>query len=206
MKLVVGLGNPGPRYADTRHNVGARVVERFGADHHLPCAETRFSGRFGIGRMGPLDVALLLPSTAMNRSGEAVCAALGQLPVTEPSRDLLLVYDELDLPVGRLRVRPTGGAGGHRGMADVIRCIERRDFPRMRFGIGRPPEDVDPVEYVLAPFPTTDREFVEERVAAGAQAIEVVLLEGVVAAMNRFNREPDTDCGSDELELGKGLE
>ena len=206
MKLVVGLGNPGPRYADTRHNVGARVVERFGVDHHLPCEETRFSGRFGMGRMGPLDVALLLPSTTMNRSGEAVCAALGQLPVTEPSRDLLLVYDELDLPVGRLRVRPTGGAGGHRGMADVIRCIERRDFPRMRFGIGRPPEDVDPVEYVLAPFPTTDREFVEERVAAGAQAIEVVLLEGVVAAMNRFNREPDTDCGSDELELGKGLE
>ena len=91
-------------------------------------------------------------------------------------------------------------------MADVIRCIERRDFPRMRFGIGRPPEDVDPVEYVLAPFPPTDREFVEERVAAGAHAIEVVLLEGVVAAMNRFNREPDSDCGSDEVEMGKSLE
>ena len=152
MKLVVGLGNPGARYADTRHNVGFAVVERVAARAGVGLSGERFSGRFGLGRVAGQDVGLLLPMTFMNRSGEALAAALEAFSQLDPAADLLVVFDDLDLPFGRLRMRRFGGAGGHRGMEDLIRALGHGEFPRLRFGVGRPPAGLDPVDWVLSPF------------------------------------------------------
>ena len=123
MKLVVGLGNPGPSYAGTRHNVGFRVVERFARSAGIELRELRFRGRFGRGRWRDSEVAVLEPQTTMNRSGDAVAAALAALPPLDPGNDVLVVFDDLDLPFGRLRLRPSGGAGGHRGLRRIVAVV-----------------------------------------------------------------------------------
>jgi len=197
VKLVVGLGNPAPGYAGTRHNVGFRVVERFAARRSIGLDEERFDGRFGVGSIPreareSVEVAVLEPLTWMNRSGTAVAQALRALPVEEPS-DLLVVFDDVDLPLGRLRLRPQGGSGGHRGLADVIESLGRSDFARLRFGVGRPEGLVDTADWVLAPFSAEEDDWVRRRVEAAAEAIEASLLEGVVPAMNRFNIDPGDD-------------
>jgi PTH1 family peptidyl-tRNA hydrolase len=129
VKLVVGLGNPGPRYADTRHNVGVRVIERFARDHAIALDAHRYASRFGSGEVAHGDarlaVALLAPETFMNRSGEAVVQAASALEIVDVASDLVVVFDDVDLPFGRLRLRPSGGAGGHRGLADVIERLAR---------------------------------------------------------------------------------
>lgn len=187
---MVGLGNPGPRYVATRHNIGFRVLECFGQRHRISLLGRRFFGRYGSGRVGNLEVGLLAPQTFMNRSGQAVAAALRALPELDPAADLLVIYDDLDLPLGRIRLRRSGGVGGHRGMADIVDALTTRDFARLRFGIGRPIPDRDVVEYVLSPFHAEEEESLRERVATAARAVETALLEGMEAAMDRFNREP----------------
>ncbi len=188
MKLVVGLGNPGSEYGETRHNVGFRIVERVGARHGIALGRDRkLRALFGTGRIDAVEVGLLLPQTWMNLSGRAVVAAVDGLGIGPLSEDLLVAYDDLDLPFGRLRVRPGGGAGGHNGLGDIQDRLRRNDFPRLRFGIGRPPPDEDPVEYVLAPFDAEQAEALDARLDAAADAIEAVLREGVETAMNRFN-------------------
>lgn len=188
MKLVVGLGNPGPEYADTRHNVGFRVLATLARRHGIALArDKRLRGRYGEGDIGGVRTGLLEPWTWMNRSGEAVLAALDRLPIGDLATDLLVVYDDLDLPFGRLRVRPAGGAGGHNGLGDILERLGRRDVPRLRFGIGRPPPGVDPVDYVLGPFADEEAALLETRLALAADAVETFLREGVRAAMDRFN-------------------
>jgi len=196
VKLVVGLGNPGPEYADTRHNVGFRVVERLAERHGIGLRrERRFSGCFGDGIANGVAVGLLEPHTWMNLSGKAVVAAVDGLPIGDLASDLVVVYDDLDLPFGRLRVRPGGGAGGHNGLADIQERLGRNDFPRLRFGIGRPPPGEDPVEYVLAPFGAEQRAALDARIALAAEAIEAILGEGVAIAMNRFNANRSEEAG-----------
>lgn len=195
MKLVVGLGNPGPRYADTRHNVGFRVVERFARSFGIALDEYAYGGRFGRGPIAtpdgpPLDVGLLLPETFMNLSGDAVRAALTALEVDDPASPLV-VFDDVDLPFARLRVRPGGGPGGHRGMSHIIERLEREDFPRLRFGVGRPEGAADTADWVLAPFAPEETRALEAALARAAEALEACLVEGVAPAMNRFNRDPD---------------
>lgn len=195
MKLVVGLGNPGPRYAGTRHNVGFRVVERFAAERRIPIDERRFGGRFGRARVAlgggaPLDLGVLLPESFMNRSGEVVREALALLPVEAAGRDLLVVFDDVDLPLGRLRLRPAGGSGGHLGLADLIACLGREDLPRLRFGVGRPAVPIETSAWVLGRFSPEEEEALAPRIEAAAAAIEAALVLGVEAAMNRVNRDP----------------
>ncbi|MCZ6782637.1 MAG: aminoacyl-tRNA hydrolase [Proteobacteria bacterium] len=193
MKLVVGLGNPGPSYAGTRHNVGFRVVERFARSAGIELRELRFRGRFGRGRWRDSEVAVLEPQTTMNRSGDAVAAALAALPPLDPGNDVLVVFDDLDLPFGRLRLRPSGGAGGHRGLADILAALGHESVARLRFGIGRPPAGRDPVEYVLELFAPHEERQLEERLAAAADAVELALAGGVVPAMGTVNRaEPES--------------
>ena len=199
MKLVVGLGNPGPRYAATRHNVGFRVVERFARAQGIPLEERRFGGRFGRARAAlvggvRLDVGVLEPESFMNRSGEVVREALGLLPVEDVARDLLVVLDDVDLPFGRLRLRPAGGSGGHLGLADVIACLGRDDFARLRFGVGRPAVPMETSSFVLQRFSPEEEERLAPRIEAAAAAIEAALSQGVVAAMNRVNRDPAADA------------
>jgi PTH1 family peptidyl-tRNA hydrolase len=126
----------------------------------------------------------------MNRSGDSVASALAELPVAEPSEDLIVAFDDVDLPFGRLRLRPGGGAGGHRGLAHVIERLGRRDFPRLRFGVGRPPEGTDTVDWVLTPFSDEEERELGAHLERAARALESALREGVSATMNLFNRDP----------------
>lgn len=189
MKLFVGIGNPGPQYANTRHNVGFRILEAFARTHAIEIDAPRFEGRFGRGEVFGHDVGLLEPQTFVNRSGTSLRAALDTFPGLDCTRDLIVVYDELDLPFGRIRLRPRGGPGGHRGVADVIETLQRRDFARLRFGVGRPPEGVAARDYVLQEFSSDERAELPERVATSVRALEAWLRDGVEAAMDAFNRE-----------------
>ena len=202
MKLVVGLGNPGPRYAGTRHNVGWRVVERFAQQHGIALDQRRFGGRFGRAsaavRGGTrLDVGVLLPQSYMNRSGQVVSQAVGLLPIGPLEQDLLVVFDDVDLPFGRLRLRPAGSAGGHRGLSDVIACLGREDFPRLRFGVGRSGVPMETADWVLQRFSSEEESTLGPHIDAAAAAIEAAFVEGVAAAMNLVNRDPAAATGAE---------
>jgi PTH1 family peptidyl-tRNA hydrolase len=197
VKLIVGLGNPGRRYAATRHNVGFRIVERFAETNGLSLTSNRFGGRFGRGRVSGVDVAILEPETYMNLSGGAVEEALNYLPVEDVSSDLLVVSDDTDLPFGQLRIRPGGGAGGHKGLADIIECIGRKDFPRLRFGIGRSPAHLDTADYVLQGFSSEEEKRLAERLDEAVRAVETIVSDELRVAMNRFNRAPEAEASGD---------
>jgi PTH1 family peptidyl-tRNA hydrolase len=190
VKLLVGLGNPGPGYAGTRHNVGFRVLDALASRHGIAIHSESFAGHFGQGVILGTEVGLLKPMTFMNRSGGAVTAALSALPQLEFARDLILVYDDLDLPFGRLRLRARGGAGGHRGVADVIDALASSDFARLRFGIGRPPDAGPTIEHVLEEFSPAEEIQLVARIDMAVQALEACIVDGVGAAMSGFNSEP----------------
>ncbi len=184
-KLIVGLGNPGPRYHHTRHNVGFAVVAELGRRHGVR-AVSRGAAIVGEGTIAGQRVALAEPTTMMNDSGRAVAQLRKRHNVWTPS-DLLIVYDELDLPLGTVRVRSSGSAGGHNGMKSIIQAIGGQDFPRVRVGIGRPPPGQDPVEYVLGRFKPDERPIIDEAISTAADAIESWLENGIEETMNRFN-------------------
>ncbi len=181
MKLVVGLGNPGPAYEGTRHNLGYLAVRQLARELGLP----RFRrARHGLAAQSG-DAILLLPTTFMNSSGLAVAASLrGRIP---KETDLIVVHDDLDLPTGRLRIRLGGSSGGHRGVVSIIEEIGLDRFVRVKIGIGRPPEGVDPVEYVLQRPDEAEADLLREAAGRAAAAARVILGEGVGAAMNLFN-------------------
>jgi PTH1 family peptidyl-tRNA hydrolase len=192
VKLLVGLGNPGRRYAATRHSVGYRVVESFAALHGIALSSRKFSGRFGRGKVAACDVAILEPETFMNLSGASVAEAVRLLPLGDLATDLLVVSDDIDLPFGRLRMRPGGGAGGHKGLRDIIEHLGREDFPRLRFGVGRPPHPgQDTADWVLEAFTLDEEKVLPKRVEDAARAIGTYIEAGVQVAMNRWNREAD---------------
>lgn len=187
MKLVVGLGNPGNCYRETRHNAGFRIVDRLAERTGIALDRKRYEGRYGEGRAAGQELALLLPETRMNGSGEAVAQALRGLGLEQPERDLLIVLDDLDLPLGRLRLRPDGGDGGQRGLRDVIRALASERVPRLRFGVGRPPPGVDPIDWVLQPFHPDEGKVLSDALPRAAEAVLCFLAEGVATAMDRFN-------------------
>jgi peptidyl-tRNA hydrolase, PTH1 family len=201
LKLVVGLGNPGKRYARTRHNVGWRVAERFADDCGLRIDRDAHGGRFGQGslRCGDraLEVGVLEPQDFMNLSGDAVAEALAALPIEDVRSDLLVVFDDVDLPFGRLRLRPGGGAGGHRGLTHVIERLGRNDFPRLRFGVGRPGVPMETADWVLQRFSSEEESKLGLHVDAAAAAIEAAFVDGVAAAMNHVNRDPAAATGDE---------
>jgi PTH1 family peptidyl-tRNA hydrolase len=198
VKLVVGLGNPGPRYAATRHNAGFRIVELWAGLRGIDVDELRLGGRFGRGLLrqegaDPLEVGVLEPLASMNRSGPPVAGAVRELPVEDPAEDLLLVLDDVDLPFGRLRLRPSGSAGGHRGLESVIEALGRSDLPRLRFGVGRPEVEMETADWVLEPFAPDEQARLPRHLEAAAAALDAALREGVRTAMNHVNRAPDSD-------------
>jgi PTH1 family peptidyl-tRNA hydrolase len=191
--LIVGLGNPGADYAAHRHNVGFRVVDALARAQDMTFSRWKGAkARVAEGKIGDRAVMLAKPRTFMNQSGQAV-RRLSQRYRIPPER-ILVVYDDLDLPVGRLRLRAEGGSGGHKGMRSIIESLETQSFPRLRVGIDRPPGNMDAADYVLRPFDEDQAPLVAEVAQRAAATIECWLAEGIVAAMDRFNRPLPEEC------------
>jgi len=190
-RLIVGLGNPGPEYAATRHNVGFRVVDLLAERHRLPGWKRHGNRLETSGTVEGQSVVLLKPLTYMNRSGEALAARGRKEPLE--LREILVCFDDLALPLGRLRLRPSGSDGGHNGMRSLIARLGTGDFPRLRVGIAPVDEDggamqvEDGADFVLAPFRRNERSAIEDAIERAADAIECVLAESLSGAMNRFN-------------------
>jgi len=196
MKLIVGLGNPGREYRDTRHNVGFRVVDEIARRHGLQwgMAPSQVPDAFVVKKFGVQPVLLAKPLTFMNRSGEAV-AALARYYDIVPA-DLLVVVDEIDLPFGRLRARGRGSAGTHNGLRSIVQQLGTTEFPRLRLGIGRGDARRDLADHVLSTFEADERPAVEEFIARAADAVEMFAADDIARVMNAYNPEstaPDTE-------------
>jgi PTH1 family peptidyl-tRNA hydrolase len=186
MKLIVGLGNPGARYAGTRHNAGWQVAEVLASRAGAGPWRIRFDAALVDARLGDQKVVLARPLTFMNESGRAVRALVDFWKV-EPG-DLLVVSDDLALEVGRIRLRPEGSAGGHNGLASIIAHLGHEGFARLRVGIGPAPPPEQQAAFVLSDFAEGERPLIDEAVRRAADAAECWLKEGLQEAMNRFNR------------------
>jgi PTH1 family peptidyl-tRNA hydrolase len=187
MKVVIGLGNPGPEYDATRHNVGWWVVDRLAYDWDF--GPFRRDGKAFVrdGTVGDFEVRLMKPTTYMNRSGLAL-RSVRVLEDFDAAEDLLVVVDDAALDVGRLRFRAEGGAGGHNGLKSISGALQSNDYARLRIGVGRKPEGADLADWVLSPMPEDDEDVVVGLLPELSEAVEAWMGEGVEAAMNRFNR------------------
>ena len=182
--LVVGLGNPGSEYEKTRHNAGFMLMDRFCADCGVTLSQRKFNGEFGTARVKGRTVYLLKPHTFMNLSGQSVvaCMSFYHLPI----ESVIVIHDDLDLPVGDVRAKEGGGAGGHNGLKSIIALTGKQEFGRIRMGIGRP-EHGDVVNYVLGRFPEADLEAFESSLKIGAESLKMFIMDGGQAAMRFCN-------------------
>ena len=191
MKLIVGLGNPGFLYARNRHNIGFMCVSHLAKINNITYDRKQGHARTGIGNIGRYKAVLARPQTYMNASGESVSALLKRLNV-KPS-DLIVIHDDLDLPVGKIRLRLGGSSGGHKGIDSIISRIGTRDFYRIRVGVGRPEGDNTPAKeeavigYVLSDFTPEERKIIDETIPKVSEAIAYLLAAGLNSAMNKYN-------------------
>jgi peptidyl-tRNA hydrolase, PTH1 family len=186
MYLIVGLGNPGESYARTRHNVGFQCVSYLAERHRLRFDEHRSKSILASGMIAGQKVVLAKPQTFMNGSGEAV-GPLARWYKLDPASELLVIYDELDLPAGTIRLKPAGSAGGHNGMKSIIQHLGTQAFPRLRVGIGRPPQGWQVIDYVLGAWSREQAPELPHLYQDVADAVELFIRDGIDAAMNRFN-------------------
>jgi PTH1 family peptidyl-tRNA hydrolase len=184
MKLVVGLGNPGPRYAKNRHNVGYACIDRLVEGFAVASGKVMFKAFVARGQLGAHPVLLARPLTYMNLSGLAVRPLLRWYKLALP--DLLVIYDDLDLPLGRIRVRSRGGSGGHKGMRSIIEALGSQEFARLRIGIGRPSHG-EPQDYVLGNFGTEQFPVIEAALQHAVETVVLFVTEGIDEAMNVAN-------------------
>ncbi len=184
-KLIVGLGNPGREYERTRHNVGFEVADALAERHGIALKHHRGVALVGWGMLDGLRFGVMKPITFMNRSGRAVQDVSKYFDV-DPS-DVLVVFDDLNLPLGTIRLRAGGSAGGHNGVQNVMDVLKTDAFPRLRIGIGSEFARGRQVDYVLSPFSSKDRETVDEALVRAQEAVETFAREGIESAMNRYN-------------------
>ena len=185
MKLIVGLGNPGVEYAQTRHNIGSMVASRLAERAGIALKRKGYQAFFGVGRLADAEVTILLPQTYMNHSGASVAPAYQSLGV-EPG-DLIVIHDEIDLAYGCLRIKVGGGHGGHNGLRSIGSACGETRYIRLRMGVGRPPSGGDVSAYVLSRFNAMERTNLEKYIETAADALEVLIEHGVQEAMNRYN-------------------
>lgn len=185
MYIIAGLGNPTKEYEKTRHNVGFEVIDVLADMLHTTVEEKKFKGCYGRGILGGEKVLLLKPQTFMNLSGESVRAAADFYKV-DPEH-IIIIYDDISLDVGQLRIRKKGSAGGHNGIKNIIAHLGTQEFPRIKVGVGDKPKKMDLADYVLSRFSKEDRVLMEDAFKEAARAVEVMIAGGVDTAMNRFN-------------------
>ncbi|MCY4400011.1 MAG: aminoacyl-tRNA hydrolase [Gemmatimonadetes bacterium] len=186
-KVIVGIGNPGPRYDATRHNVGWWVVDRFAHDHEFGVFERRGKRLEVTGDIGGRNILLIKPRTFVNLSGLAL-TTLWQMDDFDAGRDLLVVTDDTNLEVGRVRLRPGGGTGGHKGLKSIAGVLGTRNYARLRIGVGVPPSGADLSDWVLSEMPEEDEDRVAGLLPELSEAVAVWAEQGVEAAMSQFNR------------------
>ena len=185
MNLIIGLGNPGKAYTNNRHNLGFRCLNYLAKAQGVSLNQRQCRAQFGIGEVAGKEVVLAKPRTFMNLSGRSVGLLMQRFRTT--LSDVLVIHDDLDLPLGKIRLQQGGGSGGHKGIESIITQLGSRDFPRFRVGIGRPQEDEDAAAYVLSDFSPEERVVIDDVIAMVTEAILCYLREGIVAAMNRYN-------------------
>jgi len=191
MKIIIGLGNPGRGYEHNRHNVGFHCINHLGRKHSIQVKKNRCQSQVGSGIIGEEDVLLVKPKTYVNRSGDAVSKLLKEYKAKP--QDIIVICDDLNLPVGKLRIRPSGSAGGHNGLKSIITSIASEEFPRIRIGIGRPlsegelRSDDAVIDHVLGDFPPDERDAVKQAIDRIAEVVECLITEGITSAMNEYN-------------------
>jgi PTH1 family peptidyl-tRNA hydrolase len=183
--LIVGLGNPGPKFRGTRHNLGREAVALLAKRWAVELSDLRSDARYGVAVRDGRRICLAIPVTYMNESGRAAAPLARFFKVAETR--MVVVVDDLDLPLGTIRLRAAGGTGGHRGLASVARSIGTEEFPRLRIGIGRPPPGWDPADYVLTEFEVDERPIAAEAVDRAAHALEAIVETGLEPAMTAYN-------------------
>ncbi len=194
MILIAGLGNPGRKYEKTKHNVGFEVIDRLVDRFSIPSSGISMKGMYGRGTIAGEKAILLKPMTYMNASGESIAAFVRYYRL-DPAKELIVVYDDVDLAPGQLRIRKRGSAGSHRGMKSIVECLGTGDFARVRVGIGPKPEKWDLADYVLAPFSAAARKEVNAACDRAADAVEWIIGGRIDAAMENFNHY---ETGEDE--------
>jgi PTH1 family peptidyl-tRNA hydrolase len=185
MKLIVGLGNPGRKYAGTRHNVGFEVLGELARQHGTSSPREKFQGETVEATVGGERAVLLCPHTYMNKSGECVQPAKDFYKIEDP--DLLVVCDDFNLPLARLRFRSQGSSGGQKGLQDIIRRLGTEDFSRLRIGIGTPPPEWDVADYVLSKFTKEEQPELKAAVTRAAEAVAAWMREGIDHCMTKYN-------------------
>ncbi|MFN9718010.1 MAG: aminoacyl-tRNA hydrolase [Planctomycetota bacterium] len=186
MKLVVGLGNPGSQYKGTRHNIGFEVVAELVRRLIPGRPQSRFHSEVYESFVGGEKVLLIAPQTFMNRSGEAVRQVVKFYQVA--ADDIVVICDDMNLPAGKLRWRGSGSSGGQKGLSDILQKLGSENVPRLRMGVGRPPGQIDPADWVLSKFRPDERADVELMTVLAADSVDLWIKEGLVSVMNRYNR------------------
>ncbi len=184
----MGLGNPGLEYAWTRHNLGYQVVAALAELWRIPLTRRTLDNCWGQGRVGQETIILAQPSTYMNLSGRAVSCLMAYMKLS--LEDLVVIHDDMDVPLGRLKIGKGGGAGGHRGVLSIVETLGTQDFLRVKLGIGRPPPQMSGEDYVLSHFLFGEAETIVDFVVRAAQAVETLLEAGLAAAQQRFHTPP----------------
>jgi len=185
VRLIVGLGNPGPEYAWTRHSLGFQVVNTLAELWRIPMKRRSLEAVWGQGRVGGEPVVLAQPATYMNLSGRAVSLLLAYFKLSPGA--LVVIHDDLDVPYGRLKIVEGGGPGGHRGILSIINALDTEDFLRVKLGIGRPPPEIPAENYVLSLFSKDEAEVITDLVVRGAEAVATLIEEGLDAAQTRYH-------------------
>ena len=188
MYIIAGLGNPGKQYEHTRHNVGFDTLDKLAEKYHISIDNQKNTAVCGSGYIEGQKVILVKPQTYMNLSGESLREIIDFYKL-DPAEELIVIYDDIDLDPGQLRIRKQGSAGGHNGMKDLIRQLGTQKFLRVKVGVGAKPNGWDLADYVLGRFSASERKLVDEAIGRAADAVEMILSQGADAAMNEYNRK-----------------
>ena len=188
MYLIVGLGNPGRQYEATRHNMGFDVIDKLVEEYQVPQGGVKFNAMYGKGIIGGQPALLMKPLSYMNLSGGPVREMANYFKI-DPETEMIVIYDDIDLEPGQLRIRKKGSAGGHNGIKHIIQQLGTQTFVRIKVGVGAKPKGWDLADHVLGRFSTEDRKLVDEAIAKAAKAVDIIISQGTDAAMNEYNRK-----------------